>query len=686
MATILQVRPAAAIPSPAPAQTVVVGDASLVGRKIGSYTVLDELGHGGMGRVYLAEHTLIGRKAAIKVLNPDIATDPEVVSRFFTEARAVNDIRHPNIVEVTDFGTFDALYCIVMEYLEGETLAARMDRIRCFDEPSVVRIMKQCTSALGAAHEQGLVHRDIKPENIFLRAHPDYPDFVKLLDFGIAKLLGPESSVGHHTKTGSVMGTPSYMSPEQCLGESALDIRSDVYSLGVVIYQMLTGLLPFTGDTLGRLIVCHVSEPPVPPSVVNATVSRAMNDLVLRAMQKKPKDRFQSARDMREALERVLAPHARVATPIFGIKAHGGVIPAPAASDAARGPGAATPAAPSPGAAHTHAATAVSGLVRPQAPPARRTPSTSIEGVRAPAAAPAPLSAANPGGEVANRLVTIALDRIAQGQVDLPDLPGATIRCIELASNGRLGFSDAANIIAEVPSIRSRVMRLANSAAFPSLMPATTLDLSVARLGTQGLFSALIEFAAHDALEGGHPRVKEIMRRVWPHALGTAVMAADLCHAQGRGNEAPNGYLAGLLAQIGKPVVGHLLLEIEKQMQRAGNRAPIPNAVFAATIDAAGALAGGAVARHWDLPGAVVTAVEGSNGWNARDPLALSNLVRFADTLTSRLGLTVGTYSGPEIDRAFGEGRALLRVDEMTLKRVGHGFKERMVVLAGIRG
>src|SRR4029077_1657756 len=109
-----------------------------------------------------------------------------------------------NIVEVTDFGHFGALYCIVMEFLEGETLAARLGRIRTFDEQSVVRIMKQCTSALGAAHEQGLVHRDIKPENIFLRAHPDYPDFVKLLDFGIAKLLGGDSPVGHHTKTGSV--------------------------------------------------------------------------------------------------------------------------------------------------------------------------------------------------------------------------------------------------------------------------------------------------------------------------------------------------------------------------------------------------------------------------------------------------------------------------------------------------
>ena len=489
-----------------------------------------------------------------------------------------------------------------------------------------------------------------------------------MLDFGIAKLLGPDTSVGHHTKTGSVLGTPSYMSPEQCLGESALDIRSDVYSLGVVIYQMLTGHLPFTGDTLGRLIVCHVNEPPVPPSVLAPTVSRAMNDLVLRAMQKKPKDRFQSAREMREALERVLAPHARVATPMFGVKAH--------AVPPSRPP--THPFASS----STAAATAAHGMGRAPHMMARATPATSID-ARAAIAAP---EAAPAGGDVANRLTTIVLDRITGGQVDLPDLPGATIRCIKLAAHGRLGFTDAANIISEVPSIRSKVMRLANSAAFPSLMPATTMELAVARLGTQGLFSALIEFAAREALEGRQTRVKEGMRRIWPHALGTAVMASEICQTQGHGGEAANGYLAGLLCAVGKPVVGNLLLEIEHQMQRAGNRAPIPEPAFLATMDRCADKAGAAVARHWDLAGAVVQAVEHSGAWNAREPHALSNVARFADALVSRLGLTYGICNGAEVDRAFGEGRALLRIDEVALKRLTHGFKERIVVLAGIRG
>jgi HD-like signal output (HDOD) protein len=227
---------------------------------------------------------------------------------------------------------------------------------------------------------------------------------------------------------------------------------------------------------------------------------------------------------------------------------------------------------------------------------------------------------------------------------------------------------------------------LANSAAFPSLMPATTLELAVGRLGTQGLYSALLEFAAHEVLEGRQHRVREAMRRVWPHALGTAVMAAELCQIDGQANQAGNGYLAGLLADIGKPLVGNLLLEIEQQMQRPGNRAVIPDSTFLVTMEAAASVAGAAVARRWELSGAVVQAIEHSRTWNSRDAHALSNIVRFAGTLTSRLGLTVGIYRGAEIDRTFGEGRALLRLDEMALKRVGHGFKERIAVLSGIRG
>jgi HD-like signal output (HDOD) protein len=697
MATLLQVRPPEEIDLASREQSapIVVG-ANLVGQTIGSYRVTRELGEGGMGCVYLAEHTLIGRKAAVKVLNPAIASDPEVVSRFFTEARAVNDIRHPNIVEVTDFGRFGAYYCIVMEYLEGETLAARLGRVRVFDEPGVVRIMKQCTSALGAAHEQGLVHRDIKPENIFLRAHPDYPDFVKLLDFGIAKLLTADESVGHKTKTGSVLGTPSYMSPEQCLGEAALDIRSDVYSLGVVIYQMLTGQLPFMADTLGRLIVCHVNEPPVPPSVINPGVSRAMNDLVLRALQKRPKDRFQSARDMRDALERLLPASLRGAPPEGGVFG-GGDTRHPTRVEGPRdAPAMPTPVTVGPGSRPIpqQAGTPGSGPV-----PALLSGGTQSGSAPYPASAPVAASGPHAGSpaarqaraaepdELAQRLANIVRDRIRAQTVELPDLSGPTIRCLELERRGRLGFAEAAGVIAEVPALRSRIMRLANSAAFPSLMPATTLELAVGRLGAQGLIGALMEFAAHDALEGKHPRVRDLMRRIWPHALGVAVMAADLCHTFNEHELAAHAYVTGLMYQIGRPVVAALLLDIEQQMQRAGKRPPFSESTMTSAMSACHAPAGAAVARHWELSQPVVEGIEEAAAWNPRRPLCLSNVVRFSAILVNRLGLSFGLrMNGAELERMFGEGRSLLRVGDATLGRISHGFKERIVVLSNIRG
>jgi len=676
MATILQARPPSGADGGAAGTRPL--SSSLVGQTLGSYTVIKELGQGGMGCVYLAEHALIGRKAAIKVLNPDIAADPEAVSRFFIEARAVNDIRHPNIVEVTDFGQFGPHHCIVMEYLEGETLAARQSRIRIFDEPAVIRTMKQCTSALSAAHDRGLVHRDIKPENIFLRSHPDYPDFVKLLDFGIAKLLGNDSSVGHHTKTGSVLGTPSYMSPEQCLGEAALDIRSDVYSLGIVIYQMLTGQLPFTGDTLGRLIVCHVNEAPVPPSVINPDISRGMNDLVLRALQKKPKDRFQSARDMREGLDRLLAPALRTLTPAFGLR-----VGAPMAS----GPPGMLAAPPGGGRPFGAALAGASGV----------TPSTgnpTVPEPRGPAprdggaiSVPPPSGAlSGAAGDLTRRLTSIIDARIDSGTIDLPDMPAASIRCIDLGRQGKLGFNEAALILNEVPILRSRVMKLANSAAFPSLMPAPTIEQAVARLGSDGLTIALVELATREALEGKQGRVRDLMRRIWPHALGVATMTQDLGQTLGAGHPS-DGYLAGLLRQVGKPAVGSLLVDIEQQMIRAGKRSTIPDVVFIAVMDACHARVGAAVARHWDLSEAVAGAVESSRQWNAQQPYTLGNVVRLAEIMVNRLGLTVGLGpNGPDLERSFHEGRALLRLDELALRRFSHGFKERIVVLAGIRG
>jgi HD-like signal output (HDOD) protein len=306
-----------------------------------------------------------------------------------------------------------------------------------------------------------------------------------------------------------------------------------------------------------------------------------------------------------------------------------------------------------------------------------------------PYAGSAPSRQARPpdSDEMAQRLAGIARDRVRSATVDLPELSGATMRCLELERRGRLGFADAALVIAEVPALRSRIMRLANSAAFPSLMPATTLDLAVSRLGAQGLIGALMEFAVHDALEGKHTRIRELMRRIWPHALGVAVMAADLCHTLNEHDLASHAYVTGLSYQLGRPVVGALLMDIEQQMQRASKRPPLTDATLSAAMDACHAVAGAAVARHWNLAPPVVEAIEEAAAWNPRQALSLSNIVRFSAILVNRLGLSFGQRMiGAELERMFGEGRSLLRLSDATLGRVGHGFKERITVLSSIRG
>jgi serine/threonine-protein kinase len=217
---------------------------SLVGQSVGNYRIEALLGEGGMGAVYLGVHPLIGKRVAVKVLLEALAQDPSVVERFFHEARAVNDIQHPNIVDVVDFGRTrvngsDLVY-LIMEFLDGESLGARLRR--GLDPALAVRVLRQCCSALEASHRKGIIHRDLKPDNIFLVRNGVDDAQVKILDFGIAKVANPG---GHKTRTGTVMGTPAYMSPEQCEGRGLIDARSDIYALGVVMYELLTGHVPF---------------------------------------------------------------------------------------------------------------------------------------------------------------------------------------------------------------------------------------------------------------------------------------------------------------------------------------------------------------------------------------------------------------------------------------------------------
>jgi serine/threonine-protein kinase len=280
---------------------------SWIGKSIGNYQIKSKLGEGGMGAVYLGEHPLIGKKVAIKVLLPELSAKEDIVNRFFHEAKAVNDIGHPNIVDIVDFGkmrdpgggTTDTVY-FIMEYLDGQSLQQRL-RSTGMSFPETVKVISECCSALAASHKKGIVHRDLKPENIYLCPRGSDKNFAKLLDFGIAKLTG-DGATSSKTRTGLVIGTPAYMSPEQCEGKGHIDSRSDIYSLGVVMYELLTGRVPFVSEGYGDILVAHLTRQPDLPTSVNPNIPPELEAIVMHALEKDKNRRFQTMEEFQQAL------------------------------------------------------------------------------------------------------------------------------------------------------------------------------------------------------------------------------------------------------------------------------------------------------------------------------------------------------------------------------------------------
>ncbi|MDC3961647.1 serine/threonine-protein kinase [Polyangium jinanense] len=270
------------------------------GTMVGEYRIDRKIGGGTFGDVYAGEHPLIGKKVAVKVLNRRFASDPEAVSRFIAEARAVNKIRHRNIIDIFSFNTLPGgRHYFVMEYVEGQTLAALIQQKRRLPIPTALQIAQGVASALDAAHEAGITHRDLKPENVFLAAERDGSHFPKLLDFGIAKLM--DDDVAHKTGSGVLLGTPLYMSPEQARGKK-VDARSDIYSLGVMIHEMLTGVVPFAGDSAMDVVLKHDTEPPPAMASVCPDLPPALDAPVLAMLEKRPRNRPASAGEAVAAL------------------------------------------------------------------------------------------------------------------------------------------------------------------------------------------------------------------------------------------------------------------------------------------------------------------------------------------------------------------------------------------------
>ena len=249
----------------------------MIGQQFGNYRAVSLLGEGGMGAVYLAEHPAIGRRVAVKVLHKNYIRDENLLTRFLNEARAANAIRHPNIIEILDSGTIaDGTPFLVMELLEGESLGTRIRRVGALPIQTAVEFCYQTASALGAAHKKGIVHRDLKPDNLFVVPDPHDPERerIKVLDFGIAKLQ-QSANDSVKTRTGTLMGTPIYMSPEQCRGTKTVDHRSDIYSLGIIFFEMLCGQPPFVSEGFGELVNMHLNVAPPAPSSQNPDVSPA---------------------------------------------------------------------------------------------------------------------------------------------------------------------------------------------------------------------------------------------------------------------------------------------------------------------------------------------------------------------------------------------------------------------------
>ncbi|HUS68169.1 MAG TPA: serine/threonine-protein kinase, partial [Kofleriaceae bacterium] len=454
------------VPPPGPGgRTVVTGDSGaaaaaaepvhsdprpreFIGQVISErYRIEELIGEGGMGRVYMAEHVEIGKRVAIKILHPVYGRMPDLVERFRREARAASKIGHPHIVDVTDSGTTDdgSVY-FVMEYLEGVELASVIDREGALDIARALRIATQICRALAAAHAVGIIHRDLKPENVFLTVREGAADFVKVLDFGIAKSSEAEEARGKRlTHPGMAMGTPEYMAPEQAAGRTA-DERCDVYAVGAILYEMLTGSPPYEGDNFMEILTKKATIDPPPPATLRGELPPQVESLVVSAMARSPDDRPPSMEAFEYELTKCLSGRGAAVAKILGIQSeaslHGsglvgsymprdevtptsspGMLPAWRARN--RAPGEVTPVPTStvPGVSATFGPTARTG------PPSFSTPQTGVPSSSGPAemaagavSAPAPLvmPVFEQGEETSESTELV--------QRDVPDLSGGGLR------------------------------------------------------------------------------------------------------------------------------------------------------------------------------------------------------------------------------------------------------------------
>src|SRR5690242_4483092 len=278
------------------------------GQMLGPYRIISQVGKGGMANVYKAYQPSVDRYVAIKVLPSQLAESQEFATRFHQEARIIAKLEHPHILPVFDYGESDGVAYFVMRYLEAGTLKDKMEAGRPLPLKDIDRIFTQLADALSYAHTNGVIHRDLKPANALIDSHGN----IFLTDFGIARLL--ESASPRLTQTDAIMGTPAYISPEQAQGND-VDQRSDIYSLGIILYEMVTGRVPFVADTPLAVLFKHISDPLPPPSLVKPDIAPVIEQVLLKALAKDPRDRFATAAEFVAAWERALRDRETVQRP-----------------------------------------------------------------------------------------------------------------------------------------------------------------------------------------------------------------------------------------------------------------------------------------------------------------------------------------------------------------------------------
>jgi serine/threonine-protein kinase len=322
----------------------------VIGEIVGSHRVVAEVGAGGMGAVWLGEHTMLGSRVAIKVLRPEFSQQKAIVDRFFDEARAATRITDPGIVTVFDFGWHhDGSAFLVMELLAGETLGRRIKRLGALAPASALELLRRCAATMAAAHERGIVHRDLKPDNIFIV--PDLADGerVKILDFGIAKLLGEGMASHEKTQTGVIMGTPGYMSPEQCRG-AGVDHRTDIYALGCVVFHMLCGRPPFVASTPADLIALHLTQAPPSPRSLVTGIGERLEALVLDCLAKTTDRRIPTMRELVARIDDVMTSESlSTSSPVGAHRGSGPLEETPPATQLPSPSAVAAQVAPAPG-------------------------------------------------------------------------------------------------------------------------------------------------------------------------------------------------------------------------------------------------------------------------------------------------------------------------------------------------